>query len=480
MVAQVFFSMSDVEDEILAPPGQALNNSDFEDDEDEVLVPPAAPDRAPVPEDEDEILAPPAPLAPNPVPSASRPLPVRAPRHGTFAAWIVWPAEAAGAASSSSAASGHLPQAAGEADYCVGGLAVMTWDFDDATQFECPLAVSGGRGRAKPWGRVLYKIQEYRALSPKFVPQDLVVGPLGYLELERVCGDVSVCGTTIVRDLLGRWPWVAVESIMEVMPEFARRASEGSPTLVRTVLMTKRMEPGFLHAEHPSPSFITRWRTECGVVRRRAQTPAVVLSEEERLVNIYNDTLLELPANPRIAADEGITRGGIARGRPEHDPVKTVEALLFRSFLRCTEDFSAALDAGARYDRKQGDSDSDIERDATHDHRAATLRRSLERMDAVGMLLERRLFHAEVEVGEIIGINIYTDASPVTGSEVQGMVVEFLKRTGQARTCHLPGASLSYGHADLTAKTMAFVWAAWLVCGPERKYMDFCFKTCEQ
>lgn len=86
--------------------------------------------------------------------------------------------------------------------------------------------------------------------------------------------------------------------------------------------------------------------------------------------------------------------------------------------------------------------------------------------DVVGMLLQRRAFRAGRLSKRIRAILLFTDASPVTGEEFQGMLMETV-RTGRDVTRDvLPGCTLQYGHGSGTAKGVALLFARWLVAGP--------------
>ena len=119
-----------------------------------------------------------------------------------------------------------------------------------------------------------------------------------------------------------------------------------------------------------------------------------------------------------------------------------------------------------RYD--DDDSSEPEPRDASMDQGRSTLDRCNARLDVVACLLERRQFHADMKTDRIAAINLQTDASPVTGAELQGMVAEFIHRDKTVRQTILPGSTLHYGHCDAIAKAIALVWAVWLICGPSR------------
>ena len=93
--------------------------------------------------------------------------------------------------------------------------------------------------------------------------------------------------------------------------------------------------------------------------------------------------------------------------------------------------------------------------------------RALAKADAVAMLLHRRCFKSWFEANCIKTICVYSDASPVVGVEIQGMIIDVIFRDLTRERIILPGSTLAYGHAGTISKGVALVWAIWLVAGPE-------------
>ena len=63
-------------------------------------------------------------------------------------------------------------------------------------------------------------------------------------------------------------------------------------------------------------------------------------------------------------------------------------------------------------------------------------------------------------------INVYSDASPVAGVELQGMIVDINLTVGKKLRIILPGSTLAYGHTDTMAKGVALIWGIFLIAGP--------------
>ena len=101
-----------------------------------------------------------------------------------------------------------------------------------------------------------------------------------------------------------------------------------------------------------------------------------------------------------------------------------------------------------------------------NDPKKTILYDSLARADLVCLSLTRRQTHEWRRTSAVRSINVYSDASPVVGEELQGMIVDINLYNGETTRLILPGSTLAYGHADTISKGVALVWALWLVAGP--------------
>jgi len=151
--------------------------------------------------------------------------------------------------------------------------------------------------------------------------------------------------------------------------------------------------------------------------------------------------------------------------------VKLLNAVAFANHLRDTDAFGEALLDAKRYEGDE--SEEEITRDRSNDPCTSTLIKAASKLDCVGMLIERRIWHEEVAGDLVKSINAFSDASPVTGAEIQGMLVDVCHKDGTVRKVTLPGANLSYGMTDAISKMMAFLWSAWLCFGPTLQHMRY-------
>ena len=99
------------------------------------------------------------------------------------------------------------------------------------------------------------------------------------------------------------------------------------------------------------------------------------------------------------------------------------------------------MGAGAAFDRP-----TDARRDPDTGPRATSFERAALKLDIVECLLERRAWAADRATDNVVAVSLYSDSSPVTGGELQGMVMDIIRRIGETRRVVLPGASLFYGN----------------------------------
>ena len=119
------------------------------------------------------------------------------------------------------------------------------------------------------------------------------------------------------------------------------------------------------------------------------------------------------------------------------------------------------------------DHPEDAARDPSQDPTKSTWDRAQSRLDILDMQLFRWRFNADRLMDIIASIHLYSDASPVTGEELQGMVCEIVRTNGSTERTTLPGASLVYGGFNVVAKCIALVWAVWLVVGPTLDSLEY-------
>lgn len=141
--------------------------------------------------------------------------------------------------------------------------------------------------------------------------------------------------------------------------------------------------------------------------------------------------------------------------------------------MRNIRSFSVSLSDAVEYLKETGEHATGS-RSSEDDVRRETLRESMMRLDVVSMNMERRQWHIWAMDPElVISIHLYSDGSPVTGTEVQGMLYDLFLSDGTFHRSIMPGMSLPTGFVGVLAKAVVLLWAVFLIAGPELRLMQF-------
>jgi len=315
------------------------------------------------------------------------------------------------------------------------------------------------------WGHILYSISQcYLFSEPETLPDNWdAAGDTDALGLAKhfethtfhkpeqgnVATVIDFCYPTTFDQLLH----VPMQAVLG--------AYNGNDSMWKRVRLGTRVGYSQLLPNLPPRSSIQRWRAEAGAARLRPVAADPL--EAQRLD--YERVLLELPGRRQSSSStSGAAQQGFHRRGTAFDPIRLVLALGFATFLKRTTDFAEAHEACKEYDHY---SDEEERRPMTKVHPGdATLRRAKARLDVVGMLFDRREIHALLATKQIRSITINTDASPVVGLELQGVVVDLMLVDDSKKQVVCPGATLTYGHYDVVNKTVAALHSLWLIGGP--------------
>ena len=144
----------------------------------------------------------------------------------------------------------------------------------------------------------------------------------------------------------------------------------------------------------------------------------------------------------------------------------------FAQYLKDKRDFQDAMGAAHVVDHPEQEPE---DRDTSKDNSRSALLIAQGRLDILGLLLHRRQFHADRVHDMIDAITLYSDSSPTSGSEMQGMLCDVFRKGGGFERITLPGSTLQYGQCDAVSKTIALVWAVWLLVGPHIEELAYLF-----
>ena len=220
------------------------------------------------------------------------------------------------------------------------------------------------------------------------------------------------------------------------------------PVVFATVPIRQRSAPGRVLFKTLDKRLLRLWRAQ---VKRddddmvEVQGRPVPPAGEAPIGTADFDPLLYVPPDERARSDQGQSGRRLPHGRTEIDPVRLVHAISICSHLRDVKYFSEVLDD--TYDYLLLDGDNALpERRRDNDPRRKTLQRAMARADMVCCSLTRRQFQRWRKDDAIRSINIYSDASPVTGSELQGIIIDVNFKDNTIQRILLPGSTLAYGH----------------------------------
>jgi hypothetical protein len=148
---------------------------------------------------------------------------------------------------------------------------------------------------------------------------------------------------------------------------------------------------------------------------------------------LRDEIVLELPAALKRKMDEKMHDNsgvaGLAKLEKKIDPIRMLNAVAFGRHLRGAKHFQSALEDAHLYEHgADSDGEGAAFRNTSRDPCRSTLDRARAKLDVVACLLDRREFQGLMHDGSIVGICLFSDSSPVTGTELQGMVMDIVKR----------------------------------------------------
>lgn len=356
--------------------------------------------------------------------------------------------------------------------HSVHGLVEMQWELlREGVSRE---AVVGGG----VCGAVVYSLRRFVALdNVATLPAGFnVSGPLASLHVLAAIGDATVAddGSTVSRFLMAQGVRVEKEALICSSAEAAilRTAAPGPQRFRHVPIYRRWADPARRICSLPKQSVFKRWRKanryeiQSDSDGDAQQQPAATAQIADHLTYIPHSRVLQTE-RPRQETPVG---------GPATDPVRLVHALSVLQHLRSPKLFVVALDDA--YDYLFQDDDGREARNSEKDPRRSSLQKALARADVVSLNITRRMFKQWRQEGVVKAINVFSDASPVVGTELQGMLVDVVLTNGEVHRIILPGSTLAYGHTGTMGKGAALLWAIWLIAGPTADDVQwFCYNV---
>ena len=218
--------------------------------------------------------------------------------------------------------------------------------------------------------------------------------------------------------------------------------------------------------DEPTRSHIKKWIRE----RQRSETHATV----DHALHGGNKALFELPfGTPEFPTHRVFIKEG--QDAKVFDACAVLKYLKFGKHLKALEDADLALNDALEFACTSNELLDEVTGQLPERPRKSALHHARMKLDAVAMNIERREFADLLgnRPHELESAHLFTDASPVTGTELQGMVLELFLITGMLMKVVMPGVVLHFGGTRLIDRIIAFLWSLTLMIGTDYKLCKF-------
>ena len=257
----------------------------------------------------------------------------------------------------------------------------------------------------------------------------------------------------------------ALVAFSERQIDMINGADDAAPFRIRAMRIASRGRFPPIIGRSPDHKNLQRWRVEVrDKYREVSENPPPGGPGAHGIGDV--DELLHLPpGRERYSGRDHPAPTRTVRRRGETDPIRIVRCINVVQHLRQPALFQEVLEGCVDYLGME-EANASITHNYSLDPSRRPMDRALARADVVSMNLQRRLFKHWRREDSTRSINIYSDASPVVGAELQGMVIDVNFKDDTMTRIVLPGSTLAYGFAGTMSKSVALVHALWLIAGP--------------
>jgi hypothetical protein len=176
------------------------------------------------------------------------------------------------------------------------------------------------------------------------------------------------------------------------------------------------------------------------------------------------DYLIELP--PSAPSNPQSYRQFNSTTIAQHDAIHLLKCMRFSRHLHSQEVMGEAIDGAIEAMVDDNSLFDEIYKNKGANPGKSVLRAGRLQLDATAMLLDRRYFRDLININSetVQSAHIYTDGSPVTGTELQALLLELFFHDGTMVTKILPGVGMKGGYS-LGHKAFSLLWSLYLVIG---------------
>lgn len=278
--------------------------------------------------------------------------------------------------------------------------------------------------------------------------------PMGW---SRDLAYISFADGSRMDDFCDRYSCAPPNSFISVSPTHAEVLVKELSAAVKVVAISDRSRRNEVFQCGPPFQDVKKWARQLKLEDRQRVAGGSTAASSK---------LLELPVGTPDNPQSGRKS---AKDSEQLDAVALLRWMRFTRHLHAQEAITEAADDGLDAAIAPGDTlRSQMDAARTRVPKKSSLKEGRVHLDATTMLLRRRWFHELIteRPHDVLAFFLYTDGSPVSGTELQGMLLDYISRAREVVTLVLPGIALAYGAYGVLSKAFALLWALYLFIGP--------------
>ena len=232
---------------------------------------------------------------------------------------------------------------------------------------------------------------------------------------------------------------------------------------LQVLAVSERGVRGLDLQSNPKKSFISKWMNRyCTTSNSRGE-------------EVPDKYLQLLPSNtpefPQLRSKFG------RDAKTVKDPVNTLKYLKFCKNLTQLKVGEEALEDAIDCVCEKPDLANTVREQNKAKLKTTQLKRARLQLDTTANLINRRRFRQlyESDPDSVCSIHVYSDGSPVAGSELQGMVMDIIFLTNVIKTLILPGVCLHFSGLRVIDKVVAFIHSVTLAFGFHYPLLEWLF-----